>query len=71
MKHPGHTYGGFISAISERGMTQDYLRTGMRDLDHPVLASAKNTNNTLVVVALQRFLILPHVGQCCLALLFQ
>jgi hypothetical protein len=21
MKHPGHTYGGFISAISERGMT--------------------------------------------------
>jgi hypothetical protein len=22
MKHPGHTYGGFISAISERGMTE-------------------------------------------------
>jgi hypothetical protein len=21
MKHPGHTYGGFILAISERGMT--------------------------------------------------
>jgi hypothetical protein len=21
MKHPGHTYGGFIPAISERGMT--------------------------------------------------
>jgi hypothetical protein len=21
MKHPGHMYGGFISAISERGMT--------------------------------------------------
>jgi hypothetical protein len=21
MKHPGHTYGGFVSAISERGMT--------------------------------------------------
>jgi hypothetical protein len=20
MKHPGHTYGGFVSAISERGM---------------------------------------------------
>jgi hypothetical protein len=22
MKHPGHTYGGFIPAISERGMTK-------------------------------------------------
>jgi hypothetical protein len=22
MKHPWHTYGGFVSAISERGMTQ-------------------------------------------------
>jgi hypothetical protein len=21
MKHPRHTYGGFVSAISERGMT--------------------------------------------------
>jgi hypothetical protein len=21
MKHPGHTYGGFVPAISERGMT--------------------------------------------------
>jgi hypothetical protein len=21
MKHPGHTYGGFVSAISEWGMT--------------------------------------------------
>jgi hypothetical protein len=24
MKHPGHTYGGFVSAISERGMTFHY-----------------------------------------------
>jgi hypothetical protein len=23
MKHPGHTYGGFVNTISERGMT-DY-----------------------------------------------
>jgi hypothetical protein len=22
MKHPGHTYGGFVPAISERGLTQ-------------------------------------------------
>jgi hypothetical protein len=22
MKHPGHTYGGFVSAISERGVTE-------------------------------------------------
>jgi hypothetical protein len=22
MKHPGHTYGGFVSAISERGMIE-------------------------------------------------
>ncbi len=22
MKHPGHTYGGFVPAISERGMTR-------------------------------------------------
>jgi hypothetical protein len=25
MKHPGHTYGGFIPAISERGMTHSGL----------------------------------------------
>jgi hypothetical protein len=26
MKHPGHTYGGFVPAISERGMTsQNYV----------------------------------------------
>jgi hypothetical protein len=25
MKHPGHTYGGFIPAISERGMTPNLL----------------------------------------------
>jgi hypothetical protein len=23
MKHPGHTYGGFVPSISERGMTWD------------------------------------------------
>jgi hypothetical protein len=22
MKHPGHTYGGFVPSISERGMTE-------------------------------------------------
>jgi hypothetical protein len=22
MKHPGHTYGGFVSVISERGVTE-------------------------------------------------
>jgi hypothetical protein len=22
MKHPGHTYGGFVPTISERGMTE-------------------------------------------------
>jgi hypothetical protein len=27
MKHPGHTYGGFIPAISERGMTVYYLNS--------------------------------------------
>jgi hypothetical protein len=27
MKHPGHTYGGFILAISERGMTNSLVRT--------------------------------------------
>jgi hypothetical protein len=31
MKHPGHTYGGFVPAISERGMTLT--------LYHPHLAS--------------------------------
>jgi hypothetical protein len=25
MKHPGHTYGGFVPAISERGMTSREL----------------------------------------------
>jgi hypothetical protein len=25
--------------------SQDHLRTGMRDLDHPVLAGARNTDN--------------------------
>jgi hypothetical protein len=25
MKHPGHTYGGFISAISKRGMTAELV----------------------------------------------
>jgi hypothetical protein len=25
MKHPGHTYGGFVPAISERGMTDAKL----------------------------------------------
>jgi hypothetical protein len=29
MKHPGHTYGGFVSAISERGMT---ARLELREL---------------------------------------
>jgi hypothetical protein len=24
MKHPGHTYGGFVPAISEWGMTQAF-----------------------------------------------
>jgi hypothetical protein len=24
MKHPGHTYGGFVSTISEQGMTLDF-----------------------------------------------
>jgi hypothetical protein len=29
MKHPGHTYGGFVPAISERGMTPiEYLDLG-------------------------------------------
>jgi hypothetical protein len=27
MKHPGHTYGGFVSAISERGMTSDEIKS--------------------------------------------
>jgi hypothetical protein len=27
------------------GSLQDHLRTGTRDLDHPILASAKNTNS--------------------------
>jgi hypothetical protein len=31
MKHPGHTYGGLISAISERGMTWWTGRTGPVD----------------------------------------
>jgi hypothetical protein len=26
------------------GSSQDHRRTGTRDLDHPVLAGAKNTN---------------------------
>jgi hypothetical protein len=25
MKHPGHTYGGFVSAISERGMPENQV----------------------------------------------
>jgi hypothetical protein len=39
MKHPGHTYGGFVSAISERGMTKfqltfiyDWLNLSMENI---------------------------------------
>jgi hypothetical protein len=34
MKHPGHTYGGFIPAISERGMTESYGHVGPFGLCH-------------------------------------
>jgi hypothetical protein len=27
MKHPGHTYGGFVPAISEQGMTPSKINT--------------------------------------------
>jgi hypothetical protein len=30
MKHPGHTYGGFVSTISERGMTMNMLLVKIR-----------------------------------------
>jgi hypothetical protein len=29
MKHPGHTYGGFVPAISERGMTPVHGRSSV------------------------------------------
>jgi capsule polysaccharide export protein KpsC/LpsZ len=32
MKHPGHTYGGFIPAISEWGMTEDLPKAERRAL---------------------------------------
>jgi hypothetical protein len=32
MKHPGHTYRGFVSAISERGMTPGERQLGWLDL---------------------------------------
>jgi hypothetical protein len=39
MKHPGHTYGGFVPAISERGMTsrseeehEEHLRLALQKL---------------------------------------
>jgi hypothetical protein len=33
MKYPGHTYGGFISAISERGMTGPKLQLMWQRVD--------------------------------------
>jgi hypothetical protein len=30
MKHPGHKYGGFVPAISERGMTHQQPTTDVR-----------------------------------------
>jgi hypothetical protein len=32
MKHPGHTYGGFVPAISERGMTKTPYRMATLEL---------------------------------------
>jgi hypothetical protein len=31
--------------------SQDHLETGTRDLDHPVLTGAKNTNKSLTTLA--------------------
>jgi hypothetical protein len=33
MKHPGHTYGGFVPAISERGMTSLLIAA---NVSHPI-----------------------------------
>jgi hypothetical protein len=33
MKHPGHTYGAFVPAISERGMTGHVVDSGASNVD--------------------------------------
>jgi hypothetical protein len=43
MKHPGHTYGGFVSAISKRGMT-----VGQVSLDYWLLAGGSEVVDELV-----------------------
>jgi hypothetical protein len=53
MKHPGHTYGGFVLAISERGMTisEDDLVTGgdtiRTDWRSPLLECLRNPRKTM------------------------
>jgi hypothetical protein len=38
MKHPRHTYGGFVPAISEQGMTGEEVLEGMFFLnEHPII----------------------------------
>jgi hypothetical protein len=41
MKHPGHTYGGFIPAILERGMTSRDAMELHRDMVAQVLRSGR------------------------------
>jgi hypothetical protein len=43
MKHPGHTYGGFVPSISERGMTSKPMTTTQLLLRFP-----RNGNSMLV-----------------------
>jgi hypothetical protein len=35
MKHPGHTYGGFVPAISERGVTAEVDVRGRHERGSP------------------------------------
>jgi hypothetical protein len=37
--------------------SQDYIKTGMHDLDHHVLTGVKNTNNIPIVIVMVRILV--------------
>jgi hypothetical protein len=44
MKHPGHTYGGFVPAISERGVT---TVAGTRVHELSIIESCQRANQRL------------------------
>jgi hypothetical protein len=78
MKHPGHTYGGFISAISERGMTEVLPQsTGQCTITAPSthLASHRSISSSIGLPAhlsastsRQHLRLCIHLHLCCACL---